>query len=89
MPQLNTRTLMAAALTFPCAAMAADLVNQDDREYKVRIHDVGTTHSSIGGNTTQTSVCGSCRIEVEGAGSVEVSSGDSRVVISGGSVSKE
>lgn len=68
---------------------AADLVNQDGRSYAVKIHDVGTTNSSIGANTTQTGICSACRIEVEGAGSVEITSSDRRVTISGGSLSKE
>lgn len=81
--------LLLCAVLFPCAAFAADLENKDSQSYDVKIYDVGTVHSSIGGNTMRTSVCSSCRIEVVGVGEIEVESGDSRVIIQGGQLSKE
>ncbi len=84
------RTLaLLSALALPFTATAADLANRDSQSYDVKIHDIGTTHSSIGGNTTQMSVCSSCRIEVVGVGEIQVESGDGVVVIESGSLRKE
>ncbi len=70
------------------AAYAVDLVNKDSGTYEVKIHDVGTTHSSISGNTTRTSVCSDCKIEVVGVGEVEAS-GSETVIIENGQLRKE
>ena len=35
------------------AAYSADLVNKDSNSYDIEIETGGTTHTSIGGNTTQ------------------------------------
>ncbi len=67
---------------------AVDLVNKDSKKYEVKIHDAGTTHSSIEGNTTKTSVCSDCEIEVVGVGKVKAS-GSEKVVIKDGKLSKE
>lgn len=70
-------------------ASAVDLVNKDSQSYDVKIHDgPTTTNSSISGNTTQSSVCSDCKIEVVGAGTVEASGSDT-VVIENGSVRKD
>ncbi len=86
---MNKILSLLCALALPFAATAADLANRDSQSYDVKVHDVGTTHSSIGGNTTQMSVCSSCRIEVVGVGEIQVESGDSVVVIESGSLRKE
>jgi hypothetical protein len=51
------------------------------------VHDVGTTHTSISGNTTKASICSSCEIEIPGVGSVKASGSDV-VIIENGSVRK-
>lgn len=87
---MRIHTLLLAAALLPFAAFAADLQNRDSQSYEVKIHDGGsTTHSSIGSNTIRTSICSACRIEVVGAGEIEVESGDTRVTIENGALSKE
>lgn len=84
------RLLIASvALLTALPVAAADLINRDSRSYDVKIMDVGTTHSSISSNTHRTSVCSSCEIEVVGVGSIRVESGDDKVIIKDGSLSKE
>jgi hypothetical protein len=73
----------------PALAPAADLVNRDGRSYDLKIHDAGTTHTSISGNTTRMGVCRACRLEVEGVGEIEVTEQDSRVTIKDGQFEKE
>ncbi len=80
--------VICVALAAP-AAIAVDLVNKDGQSYDVKIHDgPTTTHSSISGNTTQSSVCSDCKLEVVGVGTVEASGSDT-VVIENGSVRKD
>jgi len=76
-------------VSFICLpAFAVDLVNKDSRKYEVKIHDVGTTHSSIEGNTTKVSICSDCEIEVVGVGSMKAS-GSEKIIIKDGQLSKE
>ena len=82
-------TLIGACALLPFSAFSADLVNQDSKSYEVKIHDVGTTHSSISSNTTRTSICGSCRIEVVGVGDIQIESSDNRLIIKNGALIKE
>lgn len=70
------------------AALAVDLVNKDSQSYDVKIHSVGTTHTSISGSTTRISICSDCEIEVVNVGKVQAS-GDEKVVIENGSLKKE
>ena len=87
---MRIKTLLLATAILPFTALAADLQNRDSQSYEVKIHDgASTSHSSISSNTYRNSVCSSCRIEVVGVGEVEVESGDSRVTIQNGSLSKE
>ena len=80
--------LLVGGLVAP-SAMAVDLVNKDGQTYEVKIHDgPATTHSSISGNTTQSSICSDCKLEVVGVGTVEASGSDT-VVIENGSVRKD
>ena len=79
---------VGAALTTG-AALAADLENHDDTDYDIKIRDGATTHTSIEGNTTRTSVCSSCTIEVVGVGEVEVDSSTDAVIIEDGAVYTE
>ncbi len=76
-------------VSFICMpAFAVDLVNKDSQKYEVKIHDVGTTNSSIEGNTTKVSVCSDCEIEVVGVGSMKAS-GSEKIIIKDGKLSKE
>jgi len=87
---MRALSLVLSIALFSSAGFAADLQNRDSKSYDVKIHDGGsTTHSSIGGNTYRNSVCSSCRLEVVGVGEIDVESGDSRVTIQNGSLSKE
>ncbi|TAL31521.1 MAG: hypothetical protein EPN93_17150 [Spirochaetes bacterium] len=84
------KRLAMAALILTLAgvsAWAVDLKNEDSQTYTVRIHETGTTHTSIGSSTTMASICSSCEIEVEGVGSVRASGGET-VVIKDGALSK-
>lgn len=67
---------------------AVDLVNKDSKKYDVKISDVGTTHSSIEGNTTKSGICSDCEIEVVGVGTMRAS-GDEKIIIENGSLKKE
>jgi hypothetical protein len=80
--------LMVTSLFLCSAVLAADLINKDSKSYEVKIHDVGTTHSSIEGNTTKVSICSDCKIEVVGVGTIKASGSD-KIVIKDGSLSKE
>ena len=80
--------LTVIALAAP-SSWAVDLINKDDKSYDVKIKDgPSTTNTSIAGSTHRPSVCSSCTIEVVGVGEVEAS-GDEKVVIKGGKISKE
>lgn len=69
---------------FGCATFAVDLKNEDSTTYELKIHDgPSTTHSSIEGNTTRSSICSDCKIEVVGVGMVEAS-GSQTVIIRNG-----
>jgi hypothetical protein len=84
------KKIAIAALIFAISgvgAFAVDLRNEDSQSYTVRVHDVGTTHTSIGSSTTMASICSSCEIEVEGVGSLKAS-GSETVVIKDGQLSK-
>lgn len=81
--------IATAALLMSGAAGAADLENRDAREYKVRLIDgPATSHTTISANTYRASICMECRIEVEGAGSVDAE-GVARVVIEDGMLRTE
>lgn len=72
-----------------CFVWAVDLKNEDSSSYELKIHDgPTTTHSSIDGNTTRTSICSDCKIEVVGVGTIEAS-GDDVVIIKDGKLSVE
>lgn len=80
-------TLLATLV--PLAVSAADLSNRDSQSYDMKIHNGGTTHTSISGNTTRSSVCTECKLEIIGVGTIEVSSSDSRILIKDGTLSRE
>jgi hypothetical protein len=88
MQRMILGVILLGALSFSAgAALAVDLVNRDSKSYKVKIHDVGTTHSSIGSNTIRPSVCSRCKIEVVGVGTVKASGSGTKVIIKGGRLS--
>jgi len=82
------KILAAITMTafWTASIMAVDLKNEDSNSYDVVIEDGGSTNSSIGGNTTQLSICSSCKIIVKGVGEVSVS-GSSTVLIKDGKIS--
>lgn len=88
---MKTRILLTClvALVVASPILAVDLKNEDSQSYDLKIHDgPATTHSSIEGNTTRTSICSDCTIEVVGVGSIQAS-GDAVVVIKDGQLSIE
>ncbi len=79
----------AALLLMTVTVLPVDLKNEDDRRYKVKIHNGNTTLNSwIDSNTRQLSVCSDCVIEVVGVGTVKVK-GSVTVVIKDGKLSKQ
>lgn len=66
---------------------SVELKNEDSATYDIKIHQGTTTYSSIGGSTTQLSICSECEIEVVGIGSIKAS-GSEVVVIKDGQLSK-
>lgn len=66
-------------------AIAVDLVNKDNKSYKVRVtSDNGSTTTLIGPMASMGNVCsGSCRIEVETIGSIRASYGESIAIEAG------
>ncbi len=86
---MRTLPLAMSLLLSPLAVSAADLVNRDSQKYDIKIHDAGTTITSISGNTTRMGVCRSCTLEVSGIGEIEITEMDSRVTIKNGELSKE
>jgi hypothetical protein len=66
-------------------AVAVDLVNKDNKSYKVRVtSDNGSTTTSIGPMTSMGNICyGSCRIEVETVGSIPASYDQSILIQAG------
>ncbi|MEZ5666367.1 MAG: hypothetical protein R3F55_02830 [Alphaproteobacteria bacterium] len=82
--------LAATAALGAGTATAADLENRDDVGYDVRLHSgASTTHSSIGGHTTQLSVCSDCTVEVVGIGEVAVDASVDAVIIENGAIRTE
>ncbi len=70
-------------------AQAAELSNRDSRSYDLKIYNGGTTSTSISSNTTRSSICSECKLEIEGIGEVEVTSADNRIIIKGGQIERE
>jgi hypothetical protein len=66
-------------------AVAVDLVNKDNKSYKVRVTaDNGSITTLIGPMASMGNVCpGSCRIEVESVGSIPASYGQSIAIEAG------
>ena len=63
-----TLFLMFAVTLF---AFSPKLVNRDSQSYDYELKCVGTTHSSIGSNTTIT-LSSDCTLTVKGVGTVEL-----------------
>lgn len=80
---------LAVFLLLAASVPAGDLRNEDGRRYEVKVHETSTTrNTSIEGNTTMMSICGSCEIEVVGIGKINIS-GSERAVIKNGKLSKQ
>lgn len=83
-------TLLVTLLFVQAApAWAVSLRNRDAKPYNLIIHVNGSRiRTSIQPNTRKEGVCKTCKIEVEGVGTVEAS-GSETVVIKDGKLQKE
>lgn len=69
-------------------ALGADLRNDDQKRYEVKVYDGGTIRNTwIDGNSTTLSICSSCEVEVVGVGRMKVSGSD-KLTIKGGKLIK-
>ena len=70
------------------AAFAVSLQNKDSKSYDIRVKGSSSTMTtSISGGTVKGSICSSCKITVDGVGTIDASGSD-RVVIKNGKLSK-
>ncbi|HEY8560247.1 MAG TPA: hypothetical protein VIL74_07710 [Pyrinomonadaceae bacterium] len=90
MKKIGLITKFTTVLLLLAASVAAgDLRNEDGRRYEVKVHESSTTrNTSIEPNTTMTSVCGNCEIEVVGVGRIRIA-GAERAVIKDGKLFKQ
>ena len=81
--------VLIASQLFVSIALTGDLKNEDSKRYEVRVHGSSTTTNTwIDGNTTGTSICSDCEIEVVGVGRMRLK-GSEKLVIKGGKLTKQ
>lgn len=80
--------LIATALIGSSPLLSANLRNKDSKRYNIKVIGGVTVNTSIGGNTTRLNICSSCKIKVEGVGTIEVNSSDKVILIKDGKLSK-
>ncbi len=89
---INTKQITRSAgvlLLLAASVCAVDLKNEDGTRYEVKIHEGSTTLNTwIDANTTSSSICSDCEIEVVGVGRIKVK-GSEKVVIKDGKLSKQ
>jgi hypothetical protein len=91
MTQYIRRALFALAAIVAIAGTSfpAGLKNEDGKRYEVKVHDGSTTRNTwIDSNSTILSICSSCEVEVVGIGKIRVS-GQDKLVIKGGKLTKQ
>ena len=79
---------LIALMASSAAAFAVSLQNKDSKSYNIRVKGSSSTMStSISGGTVKGSICSSCKITVDGVGSIDASGSD-KVIIKNGKLSK-
>ena len=86
---MRTVTLALVALMASSSAVfAVSLQNKDSKSYNIRVKGSSSTMStSISGGTVKGNICSSCKITVDGVGSIDASGSD-KVIIKNGKLSK-